>query len=94
MPCDPVKLPGGGTALVCSRARRPKPCAYCQSASGRLCDFPVLRNSRRTTCDEPLCPRCTTRIAGDGDLCRAHAAVWDFVLSKPKVGPGAEEPQR
>jgi hypothetical protein len=93
MPCDPVKLPDGGMALVCSRGRRSRPCRYCGRASSRLCDFPVLRGLHKGTCDTPICERCTTRIAGDGDLCRVHAPLWDAALGKPKVGPGAEEPQ-
>ena len=91
MPCNPVKLPGGGTAIVCSgRGRRPKPCAYCGRPSSRLCDFPVTKDRGvKGTCDAPLCERCTARIAGDGDLCRAHAPLWDQKLGRPTVGPGA-----
>ena len=101
---DRVDTPHG-TAFICGRGRRSKPCAYCGSASSRLCDFPVLRRVARGrpgiradeslmpkvrgTCDEPLCDRCTSKIAGDGDLCRAHAPLWDAALGKPTVGPGA-----
>ena len=98
MPCDTADLPGGVTAIVCSRGRSSKPCAYCGRASTRLCDFPVLKKIRSTgletkgTCDVPLCDRCTSKIAGDGDLCRAHVPLWDAQLGKPKVGPGAETP--
>lgn len=89
MPCDRVDLPGGVSAIVCSRgSRRSKPCAHCGSTSYLLCDFPVLRAGRRTTCDAPLCHRCTTRHAGDVDLCRPHAERWSN--GKPTVGPGAE----
>lgn len=42
MPCETVKLPGGGGAIVCSRGRRgaSKPCAFCPRTSSRLCDGP------------------------------------------------------
>jgi len=88
MPCRPVPLPGG-FAVVCGPGNRSKPCTYCGRNSSRLCDFPVLRKGIKTTCDAPLCDRCTQRIAGDGDLCRAHAPLWDAALGKPTVGPGA-----
>lgn len=34
---------------------------------------------------------CNPVKLGDGDLCRAHAPLWDAALARPKVGPGAEE---
>jgi hypothetical protein len=77
--------------FACTRGRATKRCAYCGRSADRLCDFPVLRNGQRTTCDAPLCSRCTSRIAGDGDLCRAHRPLWDAATNKPTVGPGAEE---
>jgi hypothetical protein len=91
MPCHPVKLFDGSTAIVCSRGSTRKRCAYCGRASDRLCDFPVLRDGKRTTCDAALCSRCTTRITGDRDLCRSHVACWNHELGRPLVGPGAEE---
>lgn len=95
MACEEVKHLGPSgplVAIVCSRGGpRPKPCVYCGSRSSRLCDFPVLRDGKRATCDDALCSGCTTRIAGDGDLCRAHAVVWDTATNKPTVGPGAVE---
>jgi len=84
MPCDRVPLPGGSTAIVCSRGRRGAPCAYCGRASSRLCDFPVTKDRGvKGTCDAPLCSSCTTRIAGDGDLCRTHAPLWNAALGRP-----------
>ncbi len=91
MPCTPVKLPDGGFAILCSRGQTRKRCNYCDGIADRLCDYPVLRNGKRSTCDAPLCSRCTTRIAGDGDLCRAHAPLWDAALGRPRVGSGAPE---
>ena len=88
MTCE-VKDLKGTMAIVCGR-RASKSCRYCHGASSRLCDFPVVREGKRGTCDAPLCSRCTTRIAGDGDLCRAHAPLWDMARGQAKVGPGAE----
>lgn len=99
MPCEYVTLPGGVVALACgARRRRTRPCAYCGGRSSRLCDFPILRvvagHEQKGPCDVPLCDRCTTRIGGDGDLCRAHAPLWDRQLGRPTVGPGAEPEAR
>jgi hypothetical protein len=71
----PSGMVGG---IVCSkRGKEPAPCAYCGSRSSRLCDFPVTKERGvKGTCDVPLCARCTSRIAGDGDLCREHAPMF------------------
>jgi hypothetical protein len=95
MPCEKADLPGGSYAIICSRGGSAKRCTYCGARASQLCDFPVLKPAtlrkpaHKGTCDAPLCVRCTWKIAGDGDLCRAHAPLWDELLGKPKVGPGA-----
>lgn len=85
---------GKPIGIACTRGRQPKPCAYCGRPSSRLCDFPVKVGDlgHKTTCDAPLCDRCTTKIAGDGDLCRTHAPLWDAALGKPKAERDAGEP--
>lgn len=89
MPCETKDLGGGSFAIVCSKGSGAR-CAYCSNRGTQLCDFPVTRNGKKGTCDVRLCTRCSTKIAGDGDLCRAHAPLWDSALGKPKVGPGTE----
>lgn len=84
-----ARLRRGAFAIVCTRGRVGRRCRYCGGAADHLCDFPVLRDGKRGTCDAPLCSRCTTRIAGGRDLCRAHAPLWDPALDRPTVGPGA-----
>jgi len=86
-----VKMPNGGFAFLCRGRQRPRRCRYCGGTSNRLCDFPVERNGQGGTCDRPICSRCTTRISGERDLCRAHAPLWDMQADRPRVGPGAEE---
>lgn len=100
MPCTPFKHLGpsgmvGG--IVCSKrgANLRRRCAYCGDFSSRLCDYPVTRTKRdesgailgvsKGTCDTPLCLGCSTKIAGDGDLCREHAPVWAKAL--PPAAP-------
>jgi len=89
VPCNPVKLPAGGMAIVCTRGRRVKQCSSCSRAGDRLCDFPVERVGKAGTCDRSICHRCSTRISGERDLCRAHAPLWDRVADRALVGPGA-----
>lgn len=74
MPCKTVTYPsadGPISAIVCSRGRRPKRCAYCSRPGGLLCDFQLASGK---TCDLPMCQVCTHRPRAGTDLCRAHRA--------------------
>lgn len=76
MPCDHVKLPYGGTAIVCSRERRKPRCSVkpCKNAMTKRCDF-----KDRTTgvmCDRPLCDDHAIHVKGkDLDYCCTHPEV-------------------
>lgn len=67
-----VKLPGGATAIVCTR-ERVKPCVTCGRASSLLCDYPVTRNGKPGTCDRAICRQHSERVGEDKDYCLAHA---------------------
>lgn len=71
MPCVRVKLPDGGVALLCGVKRSVKACGVCGGLATRLCDGPAPAAARpgQTTCDTPLCGRCTTRVGRAKDLC-------------------------
>lgn len=57
MQCRSIKLPGGGTAIVCGRFPRAKPCSVCRVHVGnKLCDGRIPGCPR--TCDAPLCACC------------------------------------
>ena len=73
MPCEVVRLPDGGSAIVCSGRSRSK-CA-CGRAATLLCDWKVPAR-RSGTCDRPICRGCATKPAPDKDLCPAHAAAF------------------
>jgi hypothetical protein len=45
MTCTPIKMPGGGVAIVCTRGRRVRKCSSCSSSAGLECDG----------CDKPIC---------------------------------------
>jgi hypothetical protein len=82
MPCRHVQLPGGATAIVCSR-ERPKRCA-CGRHGARLCDWKV-KTKKSGTCDAPICGRCTYSPAPDKDLCPKHAAEWRARLASRRA---------
>ena len=66
MGCEVVKMPGGGTAIVCSRGRKPKPRCACGRPSTKLCDGPKPNGK---TCDEPLCNEHAVHHEPDTDYC-------------------------
>lgn len=83
MPCQHVKLPGGGHAIVCGpRQKAPK----CSCGSGRvaklLCDWKTPEGPT-ATCDAKICRVCTTMPAPEKDLCPAHAEAW-HARGKPR----------
>ena len=47
----------------------------CSGAGVILCDFPVKRRGRETTCNRRVCRTCAKRIGEDHDFCPPHARV-------------------
>jgi len=91
VPCE-VRKDGERTVIICTRyrAKPPSRCRYCGRPCTKLCDFPVERNGKVTTCDAKMCGWCATHVGHEKDLCRAHATAehWDYEKSVPRVGPG------
>lgn len=83
MACESVKLPDGGTAIVCGPRRPSKRCA-CGRPATLLCDWKVP-GKRSGTCDAPICDRCATSPAPDKDLCPAHASEWEAWKARRNV---------
>ena len=79
MTCDEVSLRTGRgpvTAIVCRRGGRPaRRCGVpgCSKTGARLCDHPVVRGGRETTCDRPMCDGHSVAVAPHQDYCEAHA---------------------
>ena len=74
MGCEPVKLPGGGVAIACGRGRGSKrPCRWCDRQAPYLCDFPVRRAGKATTCDAPICDTHRSPKGPETDHCPDHA---------------------
>jgi hypothetical protein len=72
MPCIPIQMPGGATAIVCTGRRGRRRCSACKNAWASLeCDFPTP--SRKSgTCDKPLCTDCAIKMGEDLDYCPHH----------------------
>jgi len=67
-PCNHVKLPGGSTAIVCTRTKSRK-CHYCGAKANLLCDWPMPGGG---TCDLPICPQCSYPSGPFTDFCKVH----------------------
>lgn len=78
MTCEHVSVPGGGTAIVCTRGKRPIRCSACGKRGDRLCDWKVDGG----TCDKPICKRCTFSPARGKDLCTEHALEYGLWKAK------------
>lgn len=74
MGCETVKMPGGGTAIVCSLGRRrPYRCVSCTLAGGFQCDWKVAPGK---TCDAYICPDHAQEVAPGKHLCPAHQQAY------------------
>lgn len=74
-----VKLPGGGTAIVCVRGRAPTAaCSVCgKKGADKLCDGSPPKGARRATCDVRLCARCARHVDPDKDYCPRHPVAGE-----------------
>ncbi len=85
MGCDFIRLPGGASAVVCSRGRRPSArCSSCGRPGADLfCDGP--KPSGRT-CDAPVCRKCAHHVGANRDLCPSCVrgpSILGLTLSQP-----------
>jgi hypothetical protein len=69
--CSTVKLPGGGTAIVCGPRGRRRRCSVggCTASAALLCDWKIGDGK---TCDAPICREHAEEVAPDKHLCRRH----------------------
>lgn len=75
MRCAKIKLPGGGSAIVCSSGgKRPK-CQFCRNESTLLCDYPVAQTlaGKPITCDANMCASCSASSSLGRDYCPDHS---------------------
>lgn len=87
MPCNTVKLPGGMTAIVCSRPARGSYCT-CGRRAPLVCDWPVPEKNSGT-CDKPICPRCS-RKQGERDYCLTHRGAPSMTQAEMDLAGEAE----
>lgn len=74
MPCNAIRMPGGGTAIARMRGGRLHRCsvAGCNRVGVRQCDYPSKPDGR--TCDRYLCREHTVWVRRGIDFCPEHAA--------------------
>lgn len=79
MTCTPIRMPGGGVAIVCDRRRRRRPpkCQIpgCERLGLLQCDFP-LPNGK--TCDRYLCADHAVPQGPNRDYCPHHPGQGDL----------------
>jgi hypothetical protein len=74
MACNVLKLPNGGTAIICGRRMRKRNCAHCGRPDAKsLCDWPTGEGK---TCDKPCCFACRIHVDTDRDYCADH---WGYM---------------
>lgn len=77
MPCQWVKLPGGGVAVVKYGALRRKRCRYCATDAAFLCDWPLETGK---TCDRLLCGTHAHEVGTGRHCCPEHYDEHDQAL--------------
>jgi hypothetical protein len=73
MPCRDIKLPNGFTGIACSRERR-RACSVpgCGRTAPYLCDYPVKRKGKDTTCNRAMCEAHRKNMSPEVDYCPGH----------------------
>lgn len=81
MTCKKITTGDGVIIIACSRTRA-RPCRECgRGKATKLCDFPLKGSKAGSTCDAPLCAKCSVVIQVEKsnvdsvDLCPARARV-------------------
>ncbi len=74
MACRHFKI-GNSTGIICGPKPRVRKCHKCHKDSVVLCDYPVVRNGRQTSCDAPCCRAHAKVVGPDLDYCVAHALM-------------------
>jgi hypothetical protein len=87
MGCNTIRMPGGGTGIICTGRTRAKPCQWCGSRSSLLCDFPVVRNGKASTCNAPMCGSCGRPVGENLDYCPPHYRHAEKTKTLPASAP-------
>lgn len=77
MPMRSVPITDGAGNVIgraCYRENLPRcQTAGCPGNGAVLCDFPVTRRGRQTTCNRRVCRSCAKTLGGGQDFCPPHA---------------------
>jgi len=72
MACERIDADGGVFAIACTRGARRRRCKFCSRWGVKLCDYPVRRNGRQTTCDAACCAEHAFSRGENLDYCLQH----------------------
>ncbi len=73
MGCEPIE-----NGFVCSRGGGSrKKCVTCGRTADRLCDWPVRRDGKMTTCDRASCRQHSTNVSPKVDYCLVHKNLME-----------------
>ena len=70
MPCETVRFPNGGGAIICGARPRRKPCYYCGKPAAWLCDF--FHEDTEKPCDRSVCADHRAPKSVNIDWCLIH----------------------
>ncbi len=76
--------------FLCTRRRSSPPCG-CGKTSTKLCDYPVTRFGRLTTCDKPLCDDCAFPMDSKRDYCGPHHRHVERLRACGRSAPSKRE---
>jgi len=87
MACYPLKT-STVTGMVCTGRQRRSKCMTpnCGKLVEALCDYPVTRKGKRTTCRAKLCTGCRVQKDDATDYCPPHARLVDARQRQPERG--------
>ncbi len=89
--CFPLRLPDGGTTIVCGSFPKEKHCVVCGTFATRLCDY---RKPDGSTCDAPMCDEHTLRVGANKDFCPLHRSAASSTLPLFPSATGEPEANR
>lgn len=78
--------------IGCTRAPATVGCdtTACRSPGVFLCDYPVIRRGRKTTCSRRMCKSCATSAGARKHYCPPHAKLY----AQQRAKAAAEEREK
>jgi hypothetical protein len=89
MHCRTIAAGPGMTAIVCGGRQRRTTCSTpaCGRDTVALCDYPVMKKGKETTCSARICDRCRASQPEDRDFCPPHYRIANSRAPIPTSTP-------